>query len=335
MVESYTGDSRVLFSSGTQKKFLMAAKAELNISWKEFALIIGISERSLTDWKREKFLLPLKAVKRILKKTRVNLPQNIAIQKPFWSVVKAGKKGGAVSYRRYGIVGGNEAKRKKQWRKWWYKKGKILFAPYSTPLPVRQPKKSEELAELVGVLLGDGCITHYQVTVTLHRVDDRAYAKFVTKLMTNLFGVSPKWYEDKKDSVINITISRTALVKFCVNNMGLKIGNKIKQQVDIPNWIQKNKKFQIACVRGLVDTDGCLIQHAYRVGGKLYRYKKLAFTSYSRPLLRSVNRILKHHGLRPRIARERDIRLDSISDMKKYFEIFGSHNPKHLEKYLK
>ena len=149
----------------------------------------------------------------------------------------------------------------------------------------------------------------------------------------SLFEVTPAVYHDAKDSVNNIVISRKNLVKFCVEKLDLKIGNKIRQQVDIPEWIKRNKKFQIACVRGLIDTDGSVIIHKYGVNGKLYNYKKLQFTSLSRPLLLSVYKILKDLEVNPRLARQKEVWIDSKMSVKKYFDIVGSHNLKHLNRY--
>ena len=134
-------------------------------------------------------------------------------------------------------------------------------------------------------------------------------------------------------SVIMVRISRSGIIRFCVDKLGLKTGNKIKQQVDIPNWIKRNRRFSIACIRGLVDTDGCLFNHNYKVNGKLYSYKKLAFTSFSAPLRRSVFRVLKSLGMNPRLDRK-DIRLESEEDVRRYFSIVGTHNRKLLNKYL-
>ena len=140
-------------------------------------------------------------------------------------------------------------------------------------------------------------------------------------------------FKEKKFLALDIVVSRTRLVQFCVEKLGLVIGNKVKQRVDIPNWIKDNRKFQIACVRGLVDTDGCIFTHRYRSNGRYYSYKKFDYTSVSQPLLRSAYEILKENGLNPRFFRGKSIRLDSIEDIRKYFEIFGTSNPKHLRRY--
>ena len=117
--------------------------------------------------------------------------------------------------------------------------------------------------------------------------------------------------------------------------MGFKKSDKIKQQVDIPDWIKRNKKYKIACVRGLIDTDGCIFTHCYKVNGKWYSYKKIAFRSFSKPLIFSVFKILNDCGINSRMAQENDLRIDSTADVKRYFELIGSHNQKHLKRYKK
>jgi hypothetical protein len=196
-----------------------------------------------------------------------------------------------------------------------------------------EPARSEQLAEFCGIMLGDGGISAYQIMITLHRENDKEYALYVTSLIQALFGLIPSMYEKKSSLAIDLVISRIGLTDFLVNKCGLKRGNKIKQSADIPSWIKENEAFKIACVRGLVDTDGSIFTHSYISKGKQYSYKKLSFTSVSSPLLESVQKIFIEKGLRARIGSVYDVRLDSKSDMQDYFGIFGSQNPKHLKRY--
>lgn len=253
---------------------------------------------------------------------------------------KGAKKGlnlGAIAcLKKYGSIGGDSEYRKKKWYEWWEREGK--YKPHSiinTPLPIKKPRKSEDLAEFVGIMLGDGGITRYQVTITFHSRDEKEYSKFCTKLIKRLFDVPVGIHYDKESLSVDFIISRSELVRFCIEKLGLKKGNKIKQQADIPDWIKQNKRFAIACVRGLIDTDGCVFTHRYKVNGKFYNYKKLCFTTYSGLLRQSVFNILQNIGLNPRLAQRRDVRLDSVKDMQKYFQLVGSHNLRHLKRYLK
>ena len=303
------------------------------------ARICSVSERTVRDWRREKFLADFDSLKKILNKTNLEIPKNIEIKDPFWYVHKGAKIGGKLGaeacFKKYGYYGGNPEYRKKKWYEWWERKGKYEKNFLFREKDIQKPQKSIDLAEFVGIVLGDGCITKYQITFTLHSVDDKKYGEFIIKLIKKLFNISVGVCSDKSALANRYYISRTKLVNFCIKELGLKMGNKIKQQVDIPNWIKANEFYARACVRGLVDTDGCIFNHKYKVKGKQYDYKKLSFTSYSKPLRESFFKILKQNGLNPRIAQDRDVRIDSIIDMKNYFKIFNSNNSKHLNKYYK
>jgi hypothetical protein len=326
---------RVIFLRGKQKEFLLNTKRILNLSYIELAKLLEISKRTLTDWKREKFSMTLKAVKMLTRKTNKEMPEHIEIKDSFWHVNKAAKLGGAAVYKKYGRIGGNPKIRKQKWYEWWEREGKYKSNLITSRRIIKKPKYSQKLAEFTGIMLGDGGISKFQTSITLHYKDDKEYGKFVVALIKKLFDVSVGKYYDKKGSVVRFSVSRRELVDFCVKELGLKQGNKIKQQIDIPNWVKQNKLYSITCLRGLVDTDGCIFTHHYKSNNKSYSYKKLSFTSYSKPLRRSVYNILKANGMKPRLSQDKDVRLDSVKDMQMYFQFIGSHNPKHLKRYFK
>lgn len=330
---------RVIFPSGQQRQFLLKAIKNLHLSWSLFADKIGVHKRTLNDWKREEYSIPLDVVKKISKIAKLKTPKKIQVKEPFWYVYKGAKIGGKLGalacFKKYGSYGGNPEYRKKKWYEWWEKEGKYKSNIISAVKPIKKSDFSEELAEFVGIILGDGGITKSQVTITLHSEDDKEYSDFVVNLIKKLFNVYVGVCRRKNCKAVSYNISRTELIRFCIEKLGLKQGNKIKQQVDIPGWIKRNKLYSIACVRGLIDTDGCVFTHRYKVNGKFYSYKKLSFTSYSKPLRQSVFNILKDNGLNPRFAQRRDVRLDSIEDMQRYFQLINSHNPKHLMRHYK
>lgn len=182
--------------------------------------------------------------------------------------------------------------------------------------------------------MGDGSVGKSQISITLHSEDDKEYSDFVIKLIKKLFNVHVGVCYRKDSKAISCNVSRTELIRFCTEKLGLKQGNKIKQQVDIPDWVKKNRQYPIACVRGLIDTDGCIFTHCYKVNSKPYNYKKLSFKSFSKPMIVSVYKILENETIKSRIARNNvDLRLESIEDVRRYFQIFNSHNLKHLNRY--
>jgi len=322
---------RVFFKNGKQREFF--DKILNLISIKEAAGLCGFSERTIRDWHRGKFLANLMALHKMCKKTEIRFPSNVELKNDYWYVVNGSLVGGLAVYKKYGIIGGDPEYRKKKWYEWWEKIGKYKKHPIINVVKsIKKPNFSKELAEFVGIVLGDGGITKNQVTITLHFKDDKEYSKFVIKLIKKLFKVPVSIYCDKKDSVIDLVVSRVGLVRYCVGKLGLMIGSKVKHQIDIPKWIKRNKSYLMACIRGLVDTDGCLFKHRYKVKGKNYIYKKLAFANRSRPLLMSVFYALRDFKMNPRLTKDgKDVRLESKGDVRKYFSIINSHNPKILK----
>ena len=332
MAELLSGN-RLDFSKEVQKEFLEGCRLKLNLSNDEFASLLGISVRTLTDWKRKKFLLPEKAAKFLSRKAGIKIPEPEKLMEQFWYAKKGARKGALSMLKKYGRVGGDPELRKAAWFRWWEKTGKFQKRKIFARKLITKPNKSVELAEFVGIMLGDGGMTNNQITISLNRETDYEYMMYVKNLLSKLFDVEPSLREDRDSLATDIVVSRMELVDFC-KSIGLKVGNKIKQQVDIPSWIKQNEKFMTVCVRGLVDTDGSVFNHKYRVGGKIYSYKKMDFSSCSKPLLNSVYVAIKKQGLRPRVTKDgKKIRLESIEDMKKYFSIIGSSNPKHLKRY--
>lgn len=323
--------SRLVFPKGKQRDFLLNVQNKLGLSNVELASLLSVSVRTLTDWKREKFSMPLAVVRLLSRKAKMVLPKNIKILEQFWYVKKGAKIGGLVRYKKYGSIG-DPVIRKKKWLEWWEKEGKYKVQINNVPRQINIPPFSTELAEFIGIVLGDGGISKYQVAISLHATDDLEYSRFVASLIRKLFGVKASRTLRKHDKVIDVVVSRIKLVEFCLKS-GLCLGNKVKQQIDVPAWVKEDLNYEIACVRGLIDTDGSFFIHKYKSAGKYYSYKKISFTSRSLPLLASVSKILSELGIKHRFMGKYQIRVEAQSSVKKYLEIIGSHNSKYMDKY--
>lgn len=309
--------------------FLTSVRTVLPIQ--QIATLGECSERTVRDWQREKFHMPLRVARLLSKRADVPIPKHEVVA-AHAHTAQAGAQGYQAALKKYGEIPQNELKRGRAWQNWWDTTGKHAPNHILEAKSFVKPQRSVDLAECIGILMGDGGISPYQVVVSLNHIDDLEYSNYVVRLMEILFGVKPQVYHREDKSVLNITISRTRLVKY-LHALGLPVGNKIAQGLDIPAWIRKNKKFTVACIRGLVDTDGCVFTHRYRSKGVWYSYKKLSFTSASEPLLNSVHESLKDMGMSPRLTRTRDVRLDSTADVEQYFRLVGTHNPKHLRRF--
>jgi len=183
----------------------------------------------------------------------------------------------------------------------------------------------------VGIVLGDGGLTDYQLKITFNRDTDAAYADFMKELIRKLFKLTPKIISKKLDKGSDIAVYSKNLVEFLESN-GLKRGNKVKNKADIPFWIKRNNRFQLSCLRGLMDTDGSCYAYSHNVNKERYRNVALCFTNASETLLRSVYNIFNNNGYYPCMT-DRRVYVYGEDEIKKYFQKVGTHNPKHLENY--
>jgi hypothetical protein len=147
--------------------------------------------------------------------------------------------------------------------------------------------KSEELAEFMGIMLGDGGITSTQFSITLNSIADASYIEYVRNLLRLLFGVDAYIGKRKEANAVVFTLSGVRLITF-LKTCGLKVGDKVRNQVDVPQWVKDSTVFSRLCLRGLMDTDGGVFRHTYKVNGKNYCYLKTCFTNMSQPLRRFV-----------------------------------------------
>ncbi len=196
---------------------------------------------------------------------------------------------------------------------------------------IKYPAKCVELAELIGIILGDGGLSgNHQLTISFNNKTDEGYSVFLGKILRKLFLIDYHIHPRKNCNGADIIVSSSNLVDFLLKQ-GLVAGNKVRNQVDIPHWIYDKVEYQKACIRGLIDTDGSFYRHRYNSNGKNYNYLKLCFASRSKPLLNSMLRILKRLNFGAFLHGDQ-VFVYSRLGIKKYFEETGSHNPKHSNK---
>lgn len=196
------------------------------------------------------------------------------------------------------------------------------------------PPDSAQLAEFMGIEFGDGGIGNiWQIIISLNSISDIVYAEYITNLGLSLFGLMPRLRKRPNQNTLVVVYSSTHLVDFIVSKGAVR-GNKIAEQINIPEWIKQDPEYEKAFVRGLIDTDGCLYIHEHTIKNVPYRNLGLCFTSFSNNLVTSIANIFTKNGIKPYITnKNRCIYLYSYKSVLKYLSIFGSSNPRILEKY--
>ena len=329
---------RVKLLKGRQREFINNVAKRADLSWDEISKLSSICKRTLFDWRREKYHMTYEVLLKLQKISRIPVPKNIKILPEYWGTKKAARLGAMRRYELYGNPGTPKGRRQggmASRKKFFSDPTLAEKMKFKLRKKMEYPSKSSLLAEFAGILLGDGGIRgDHQVTISFNTKTDKEYANYIQEVIGKLFGFSLSIYSKRRTNGADIVISSKNLVEFLANKNILKKGNKIVNQIDIPKWIRENRNYKISCLRGLINTDGGIYYHRYKVDGKWYKYPRLSFRSSSKPLANSVTNILKELNFSPKRNKDK-VTLYCLPEIKRYFEEIGTHNPKHLERYKK
>jgi len=132
----------------------------------------------------------------------------------------------------------------------------------------------------------------------------------------------------KTTNGIHLVIYGKKIIEF-VKKKGINSGNKKVNHQKIPDWILENKGYLAACLRGLIDTDGCI----YYISKKTNKNLRISFTSYIPALMNDVRTSLIGLGFHPsKVMRGEDICISSKEDVDKFLKEIGFSNDKHLKR---
>jgi len=328
---------RLLFPKGEQRQFLARNRLKLYKTGIDIAKICNVHSRTLFDWEREKFNMSYESAVKLEKLTKIPIPKTANFLPEFWNLSDAGRLGAKTSLRLYGNPGTPEGRSKGGRNACEFFRLNPDIAKktgFSLRKKIKYPARCAELAELIGVILGDGGMPgNHQLAISFNSKTDKEYSVFLGKILRKLFSIGHHIHPRKGCNCADIVVNSSNLIDFLLKQ-GLVAGNKVKNQVDIPYWIHNKVAYEKACVRGLVDTDGSFYRHKYNSNGKKYTYLKLCVTSRSKPLLNSVLEILKKLNFEAFLHGDQ-VFVYSRQGIRKYFEEIGSHNPKHSNKIRK
>ena len=121
-----------------------------------------------------------------------------------------------------------------------------------------------------------------------------------------------------------LEICSKKLCDFLHNDFKIPYGNKIKGNANIPKLIFNSKKLSIACLRGLIDTDGSV--------SKRGTYICLAFNSNNEIIKKQVLIIGKKLKFFSHEYKD-EVGTNSWKKIIKYFNIAGSSNISHIIRF--
>src|SRR3989344_1697377 len=293
---------RIKLEKGRQKELIL--KAKNTETWKQLSNKIGLNEKYLFyELKNEMRLLP----KEVYNKLCIIAKED---------------------YDKY-----QEEELDDNWGR---SKGGLISP--GSKIKINKPLYSEELSEFVGAVLGDGHVCYikkgkkigvYVIRIAGDLVKDRDYHLYLKKIGQELFNLKSKEIFNKHHNERFLDFYSKELVEFFID-MGIKPGNKIKNQSTIPKWIFTKKSFMGTCLRGLIDTDGSI----YRMSNKDPNLLRINFTNYNLTLLKDARNGFIKLGFNPsKIIRNKAFNLSRQKEIRKYIKEIGFKNSKHLKRF--
>ncbi|MFX1501335.1 MAG: LAGLIDADG family homing endonuclease [Promethearchaeota archaeon] len=160
-------------------------------------------------------------------------------------------------------------------------------------------EENGDLAEFICIILGDGHVHkrgeksyhYYGLSISLNRINEKEYVNYVYSLTKRVTGLNPKIYPRKGSKGIDLKVNNKKLI-FDLISKGIQTGNKVKNQVNVPEWIKNSDKYIIRGLRGLLDTDGSVwVNNRDKNLG-------LSFKSASKPLVNDFVEMCKKIGIK-------------------------------------
>jgi len=295
------------------------------------AVLISVSTRTLRDWRSGRFSIPNKSFDLLLLSAAVDRSALEFVEvSEWWNASSAGVAGGKSYIAKYGAPGDTESRRRGGAAS--YAKRQLKTKDIFTRKLIYRPSSSVRLAEFIGIMIGDGNINKYQISIALNLETDKEYAKYVEMLIIELFHVKPTIQLRPNDGCVVLVVSSAELSDY-LTELGLPRGDKIKNGLDIPAWILKNIEYTKFCIRGICDTDGSVFQEVHTYKDKSYKYCRLAIVTYSPPLLETLGSVFAKVGIAAKVRKSHRLSVERFTDIKQYFKIVGSSNPKHLRRF--
>lgn len=202
-------------------------------------------------------------------------------------------------------------------------------------------EKEEQIAEFVGIMLGDGSIGIYDTKagnkIKKHRVvkvtldsRNKQYINYVSDLMKKVLGFPPKIRFRKTENAVDISTHRKDLINYVLNEVGLKLSPKW-ETMEIPEKYREGN-LALFVLRGIFDTDGSVT--IFNNNGIIY--PRIEIRICPSPAQNQVIQILNENNFNYKLQKlERGkikIRISGKEQLRNWFNIIGSSNYLYIKR---
>jgi len=210
-------------------------------------------------------------------------------------------------------------------------------------------KLNEDLSELIGIIIGDGCINKnykrkdYRIQISGNKVEDKEYYDIYLKnLIFRCLNIHSKPYLGKN----NAYIMQFQSEPFRIFLQSLRVGPRKTKTVIIPDEIKADSNFLKACIRGIADSDFTFICTKRKKDG-IHYYPRITAQFASKNLVKDLEKSLRFMGftLNTKYNYKRKdkrgftyttnfINLDGPYNIQKWMDLIGFSNSRILTRYL-
>ncbi len=198
---------------------------------------------------------------------------------------------------------------------------------------------NRELAELVGVLLGDGSLgvysskvngknkIQYRIKITLNSEKDRDYSGYIIRLMTVIFKQKPLIYKRKGENTLDIYLLGRKHLNYLIKQ-GLVLAPKWDRALIPKRFL--HPPLDKLVLRGYMDTDGCIAV----VNNNGIRYPRIEMKICPSPMQQQLIEIMASNRFQPQVNHlERGkvrVVLAGKEKLRKWFDNIGFSNERNL-----
>lgn len=307
-------ERRLKFAKGQQEIFVKNAVKNCN-SMKMLAEKINIPVSTLKKYAYGSLLMPEVVFLQIIKFSTLSKKDvKFTYLNSNWGKSKGGKKGMKTLKNRY-------PDKIKKWRE----KG-ISKIKFTNLKEIKEPIINESLAELFGAYLGDGTLTKYFIRISGDSRYDVSYFNYLNNLVYKIFGIEGKISKNKLTNNLYFTIFSKKICDFFNKSLSVNYGDKLRNNTLIPELFLNNKSLASACLRGLIDTDGCV-----SLRGQSF---SVSFYSKNPNLIKQIKSISNLYDIFTYISKNEDeIGTNSNEKILAFFRNIGSSNLRHIVRF--
>jgi hypothetical protein len=210
----------------------------------------------------------------------------------------------------------------------------------------QMPEMDCDLWEVMGILLGDGCLSKYFATYdnrwiyetnfTGNMYDDLEFYKYrVIPILRDKFHFTGNYIIRKNCHCISIRMKGKNIFEFFKKH-GMPVGKKKKRIRISKEILNSSYVIKAAVLRGLLDTDG----HIFARKDEKYKYPHLEISSGSAKFLNDIKSLMNEFGLPAYIHLSKrgkriggNVLIRGRKNLRLWMDKIGSSHPVHINRY--